>query len=124
PCRDSAGGLPRRRRPAAARRAHPHHPLARRPHRGAALRTRAAPAAPGGLELLRYAAAQAALERRRLIRLHPPPPAMSLQRIVLRDFVIVTSLDLELAGGFGVLTGETGAGKSILIDALQLALGA
>jgi DNA repair protein RecN (Recombination protein N) len=49
---------------------------------------------------------------------------MSLRRIVLRDFVIVTSLDLELAGGFGVLTGETGAGKSILIDALQLALGA
>jgi DNA repair protein RecN (Recombination protein N) len=48
---------------------------------------------------------------------------MSLRRIVLRDFVIVQSLDLELDGGFGVLTGETGAGKSILIDALQLALG-
>jgi len=49
---------------------------------------------------------------------------MSLRRIVLRDFVIVSSLDLELGAGFGVLTGETGAGKSILIDALQLALGA
>ncbi len=49
---------------------------------------------------------------------------MSLRRIVLRDFVIVPSLDLELGPGFGVLTGETGAGKSILIDALQLALGA
>ncbi|QHE87068.1 DNA repair protein RecN [Hydrogenophaga sp. BPS33] len=49
---------------------------------------------------------------------------MSLRRIVLRDFVIVESLDLELDPGFGVLTGETGAGKSILIDALQLALGA
>jgi DNA repair protein RecN (Recombination protein N) len=49
---------------------------------------------------------------------------MSLRRIVLRDFVIVQSLDLELDTGFGVLTGETGAGKSILIDALQLALGA
>jgi DNA repair protein RecN (Recombination protein N) len=49
---------------------------------------------------------------------------MSLRRIVLKDFVIVQSLDLELEGGFGVLTGETGAGKSILIDALQLALGA
>ncbi|WKB55208.1 DNA repair protein RecN [Eleftheria terrae] len=46
-----------------------------------------------------------------------------LRRIVLRDFVIVSELDLELAGGFSVLTGETGAGKSILIDALQLALG-
>ena len=49
---------------------------------------------------------------------------MSLRRIVLRDFVIVQSLELELGSGFGVLTGETGAGKSILIDALQLALGA
>jgi DNA repair protein RecN (Recombination protein N) len=49
---------------------------------------------------------------------------MSLRRIALRDFVIVRELDLELAGGFSVLTGETGAGKSILIDALQLALGA
>lgn len=48
---------------------------------------------------------------------------MSLRRIVLRDFVIVPSLDLELDQGFNVLTGETGAGKSILIDALQLALG-
>src|SRR5690606_38613537 len=38
------------------------------------------------------------------------------------DFVIVQSLDLELDEGFGVLTGETGAGKSILIDALQLSL--
>lgn len=49
---------------------------------------------------------------------------MSLRRIALRDFVIVPSLDLDLAQGFSVLTGETGAGKSILIDALQLALGA
>jgi DNA repair protein RecN (Recombination protein N) len=49
---------------------------------------------------------------------------MSLRRIALRDFVIVQSLDLDLSTGFTVLTGETGAGKSILIDALQLALGA
>jgi DNA repair protein RecN (Recombination protein N) len=49
---------------------------------------------------------------------------MSLRRIVLRDFVIVQSLELDLDTGFSVLTGETGAGKSILIDALQLALGA
>lgn len=47
-----------------------------------------------------------------------------LKRIALRDFVIVRQLELELAGGFCVLTGETGAGKSILVDALQLALGA
>lgn len=49
---------------------------------------------------------------------------MSLKRIALRDFVIVRELELDLAGGFTVLTGETGAGKSILVDALQLALGA
>ena len=48
---------------------------------------------------------------------------MSLKRIVLRDFVIVRELDLDLADGFTVLTGETGAGKSILIDALQLVTG-
>ena len=44
--------------------------------------------------------------------------------MALRDFVIVRELELELADGFSVLTGETGAGKSILVDALQLALGA
>ena len=49
---------------------------------------------------------------------------MSLRSISLRDFVIVKELDLDLKDGFTVLTGETGAGKSILIDALQLALGA
>ena len=49
---------------------------------------------------------------------------MSLKRIVLRDFVIVRELELDLASGFTVLTGETGAGKSILIDALQLVTGA
>ena len=48
---------------------------------------------------------------------------MSLKRIVLRDFVIVSALELDLASGFTVLTGETGAGKSILIDALQLVTG-
>ncbi len=48
---------------------------------------------------------------------------MALRHISLRDFVIVRELDLNLASGFSVLTGQTGAGKSILIDALQLALG-
>jgi DNA repair protein RecN (Recombination protein N) len=46
-----------------------------------------------------------------------------LKRIALQDFVIVDALDLDFGAGFSVLTGETGAGKSILIDALQLALG-
>ncbi|MBW8759969.1 MAG: DNA repair protein RecN [Burkholderiales bacterium] len=47
-----------------------------------------------------------------------------LRRLLLKDFVIVDALDLEFGAGFSVLTGETGAGKSILVDALQLALGA
>jgi DNA repair protein RecN (Recombination protein N) len=46
-----------------------------------------------------------------------------LTRLILRDFVIVEQLEVEFGTGFTVLTGETGAGKSILIDALQLALG-
>jgi DNA repair protein RecN (Recombination protein N) len=46
-----------------------------------------------------------------------------LKRLSLRDFVIVPALEVEFSAGFTVLTGETGAGKSILIDALQLALG-
>ncbi|MGQ0711340.1 MAG: DNA repair protein RecN [Rhodoferax sp.] len=49
---------------------------------------------------------------------------MALRRIALRDFVIVHHLELDLEAGFTVLTGETGAGKSILIDALQFATGA
>ncbi|MBV8469079.1 MAG: DNA repair protein RecN [Burkholderiaceae bacterium] len=46
-----------------------------------------------------------------------------LRRLSLRNFVIVPELDLDFDAGFAALTGETGAGKSILIDALQLALG-
>jgi len=46
-----------------------------------------------------------------------------LRRLFIRDFVIVDRLELDFASGFGALTGETGAGKSILVDALALALG-
>jgi DNA repair protein RecN (Recombination protein N) len=46
-----------------------------------------------------------------------------LLRLSIRDFVIVDYLELEFSGGFGALTGETGAGKSILIDALAQTLG-
>ena len=46
-----------------------------------------------------------------------------LLRLLIRDFVIVDRLELEFNQGFGALTGETGAGKSILVDALALALG-
>ena len=56
---------------------------------------------------------------------HPLPthPSM-LRHLSIRDFVIVAALDLEFDSGFTVFSGETGAGKSILIDALALALGA
>ncbi|GAB3427179.1 DNA repair protein RecN [Massilia solisilvae] len=46
-----------------------------------------------------------------------------LRTLTIRDFVIVDAIELEFSSGFSVFTGETGAGKSILIDALQLALG-
>lgn len=46
-----------------------------------------------------------------------------LKFLSVRDFVIVSSMELEFCAGFTALTGETGAGKSILIDALLLALG-
>ena len=47
-----------------------------------------------------------------------------LTGLSIRDVVLIEALDLEFANGLGVLTGETGAGKSILLDALGLALGA
>ena len=46
-----------------------------------------------------------------------------LVHLTIRDFVIVDLAELTFKSGFTVLTGETGAGKSILIDALMLALG-
>ncbi len=46
-----------------------------------------------------------------------------LRLLSIRNFVVVEALDLELDAGFTVLTGETGAGKSILLDALALLLG-
>jgi DNA repair protein RecN (Recombination protein N) len=47
-----------------------------------------------------------------------------LRQIAIRDIILVERLELEFEPGLGVLTGETGAGKSILLDALGLALGA
>jgi DNA repair protein RecN (Recombination protein N) len=46
-----------------------------------------------------------------------------LTRLTIRNIVLIETLELEFRGGLGVLTGETGAGKSILLDALGLVLG-
>src|SRR3954470_4911040 len=46
-----------------------------------------------------------------------------LARLSIRDIVLIERLDIEFSSGLSVLTGETGAGKSILLDALALALG-
>ena len=47
-----------------------------------------------------------------------------LRRLSIRNYVLISSLDIDLGAGMAVFTGETGAGKSILLDALGLALGA
>ena len=47
-----------------------------------------------------------------------------LARLSIRDVVLIDQLDLEFSTGLTILTGETGAGKSILLDSLSLALGA
>ena len=47
-----------------------------------------------------------------------------LTRLSIRDVVLIDQLDLEFSAGLTILTGETGAGKTILLDALALALGA
>ena len=48
---------------------------------------------------------------------------MALLSVTLRDFVLVRELEIDFSAGFTVLTGETGAGKSLLIDALQFVMG-
>lgn len=47
-----------------------------------------------------------------------------LSRLSIRDIVLIEKLDIDFSSGLSVLTGETGAGKSVLLDALSLALGA
>src|SRR5271166_4076542 len=62
--------------------------------------------------------------RRSTIRSSPPERGAMLARLSIRDVVLIDQLDLEFSAGFTILTGETGAGKSILLDALSLSLGA
>ena len=46
-----------------------------------------------------------------------------IQSVSIRNFAIIEQLDLQLQNGFMVITGETGAGKSIIFDAISLAIG-
>src|SRR5581483_6207070 len=111
--RDHAAAVDRRarplRRPAAVR------PARRRSRHDPARRGSDHPRASARLQLLRHAAPEAALGGRRALGM--------LTQLSIRDFAIVDQLELEFGRGFTALTGETGAGKSILIDALSLALG-
>ncbi len=54
---------------------------------------------------------------------NPGHPAIMLTHLQIRDFAIAEAVEIEFDSGFTVLTGETGAGKSILVDALLLAVG-
>src|ERR1700704_575766 len=53
-----------------------------------------------------------------------PTGTLMLTRLSIRDMALIDRLDIDFAAGLSVLTGETGAGKSILLDAFALALGA
>ncbi|MGA2141770.1 MAG: AAA family ATPase, partial [Brevinematales bacterium] len=46
-----------------------------------------------------------------------------IERLLIRNYAIIDTLEIELAGGFNVFTGETGAGKSIIVGALSLLMG-
>src|SRR6201996_6885138 len=76
-------------------------------------------AAPGGLFLLCLASLQGSLGPGQLRTLESD----MLTYLQIRDFAIIDSIELDLRLGLTVLTGETGAGKSIMVDALQLLAG-
>ena len=46
-----------------------------------------------------------------------------IRKLVIRNYALIESLDIDLEQGFSVITGETGAGKSIILGALSLILG-
>ena len=46
-----------------------------------------------------------------------------IEKLTIKNYLLLKSVEIDFSGGFNVITGETGAGKSILIDALSLLLG-
>src|SRR5690242_11525843 len=119
----------RLRSPAARRcsRAAPAATQARRAHRKRASPRRRRRRRPGRAPPA-IRTAQPRRPTRRAARPRSPNPrhgrARMLKQLAIRNIVLIEHIELEFERGLGVLTGETGAGKSILLDSLGLAFGA
>ena len=123
--RDRARRAHRRPRPGRLRRHRHQRARARRAAAHLPGLDRGHAAAPARPRLLPHPALEAALGPRRshAASRRRADPSPMLTHLQIRDFAIVDAVELEFARGFTALTGETGAGKSILVDALLLAVG-
>src|SRR5206468_80438 len=107
-----------RRRARLVRRSDRHPHAARRPARRAPRRVSGEAGAPRPRGLLRPHAQEAPVGGP-----HRPRAAVVLTELRVRDLAVIADVTLPLQSGLNVLTGETGAGKSMLVDALALLLG-
>src|SRR6185503_543807 len=121
PDRGPAGGALGDARPGHLRQLPARRPRVRVPPRNRTRRGAHHAVASAGSRLFPAAAIQAALGTQRALGRRGI--LSLLAHLQIRDFAIIDSAELELSGGLTALTGETGAGKSIIVDAVMLALG-